>query len=199
MVQNENNELHKDLPNVHVALLHWPVLDRAKTTVCTNVTNFDIQDIARACRTYGIRSYYIVNKMREQLMFVERVIDHWKTGYGVKYNPMRSTALHRIKTKETLEKVIADIGDDVLVVATAARKMDHLENVGFRDLKEEMLQNPKRPVLIVFGTGFGLHEEALKMCHYILEPISGGSLDNYKHLSVRSAVSICLDRLLSTW
>ena len=38
---------------VNVALIHWPVYDRAKNIVCTNVTNFDIHDIARAGRTYG--------------------------------------------------------------------------------------------------------------------------------------------------
>ena len=43
--------------SVHVALIHWPVFDRAKNIVVTNVTNFDIHDIARAGRTYGIGRY----------------------------------------------------------------------------------------------------------------------------------------------
>nr|HPI41871.1 RNA methyltransferase [Pseudobdellovibrionaceae bacterium] len=37
----------------------------------------------------------------------------------------------------------------------------------------------------------------LKSCDGVLEGIQGASVDNYRHLSVRSAVSICLDRLLS--
>ena len=35
-----------------VGLVHYPIMDRAGTTVATNVTNFDIHDIARASRTF---------------------------------------------------------------------------------------------------------------------------------------------------
>ena len=40
--------------SLNVALVHWPIRDRAGNIVCTNVTNFDIHDIARASRTYGV-------------------------------------------------------------------------------------------------------------------------------------------------
>ncbi len=199
MYEVNDSELNKDHPNVHVGLVHWPVFDRAGSTVATNVTNFDIHDIARVCRTYGVRSYYIINKMQEQLMFVERILDHWKTGYGAKYNPMRSTALHRIKTVSTIEHAIEDIDGTPLVIATAARELGHLSNVGFREMREKLKKDPEQPVFIVFGTGFGLHDKALEACDVLLEPIAGGAKDEYKHLSVRSAVSICLDRLMSKW
>ena len=70
-----------------VALIHHPVYDRAKNTIATNITNFDIHDIARACRVYDIEKYYIIHPMREQLMFVSRVLDHWRVGSGSKFNP----------------------------------------------------------------------------------------------------------------
>lgn len=195
----DKNELHHKFKEVYVALVHGPVLDRAGNKVCTSVTNFDIHDIARACKTYGVNQYFIINQMQEQLMFVDRVINHWKTGYGKQHNPMRCKALHHVQTVETIEDSIKIIGEDVLVVATAARQLKSLENITFGGLRSQMESNPARKLFLLFGTGFGLHEEALKHCQLLLEPISGGALDEYKHLSVRSAVSICLDRLLSAW
>ena len=58
-----------------VALMHYPTRDRLGKLVATNITNFDIHDIARACRVYGIDRYYLVHPLKEQLMFVERVLD----------------------------------------------------------------------------------------------------------------------------
>jgi hypothetical protein len=187
--------------SVSVALIHWPVLDRAGHTVCTNVTNFDIHDIARVSRVYGIDRYFIVNRMKEQLMFVGRVLDHWRVGTGSKYNPKRKTALGMVQLAETLQDVLKDGEWNVppLVVATSARPQSGLETVSFRGLKERIDSRPEQPVLLVFGTGFGLHDEVFTHCQVVLEPIKGASKDDYRHLSVRSAVSICLDRLLGTW
>ena len=65
-----------------VALIHYPVFDRAGKQVATNITHFDIHDIARVCRVYGVDRYYIVHPSVEQLMFVSRVLDHWRVGAG---------------------------------------------------------------------------------------------------------------------
>jgi len=51
------------------------------------------------------------------------------------------------------------------------------------------------PFLFLFGTGWGLAEEILAKGDYRLAPIQDAA--NYNHLSVRSAVAITLDRLLS--
>ena len=48
--------------------------------------------------------------------------------------------------------------------------------------------------LLVFGTGWGLTDELLARADYVLRPIYGAG--EYNHLSVRSAVSIILDRLM---
>lgn len=186
-----------------VALVHWPVLDRAGNVVCTNVTNFDIHDIARVSRSYGVDRYYIVSKTREQLMFVSRVLDHWRIGTGSQYNPMRKTALGMIQLKETLEEALADWnkeqGKPGQVVATTARLIPGLERLTFKNLRTQLHSKPDEPVLLVFGTGFGLHEDVFQLCQATLEPIMCAAPDQYRHLSVRSAVSICLDRLLGTW
>jgi len=187
--------------SLNVALIHWPVLDRAGHVVCTNVTNFDIHDIARASRVYGVERYFIVNRMKEQLMFVGRVLDHWRVGTGSKYNPKRKTALGMVSLAETLPDVLKNEcwTRPPLVVATSARPREGLETVSFRGLRERLESDPEQPILLVFGTGFGLHDEVFTQCQATLEPIKGASKDDYRHLSVRSAVSICLDRLLGTW
>ena len=80
--------MHAERPvkSVSIGLVHWPVYDKAGNTVVTNVTNLDIHDIARAATTYGVKNYYIINRVEEQLSFVSRVLDHWRTGYGKTYN-----------------------------------------------------------------------------------------------------------------
>ncbi len=189
---------------VHVALIHWPVYDRAKSVVCTNVTNFDIHDIARASRTYGVESYYIVCKMKEQLSLVTRILMHWKIGVGLEYNPKRASAIGMIKTSETLEQAIQDLGgkEKLHVVMTTARDVGK-PVVSFRDLRSRIHlgseNGPAKDILLVFGTGFGLENSLFEMADEILEPMRGASADDYRHLSVRSAVSICLDRLLGSW
>lgn len=179
---------------VAVALVHYPIVDKAGNKVCTNITNFDVHDIARACRTYGVEKYYLVNPMREQLMFASRMIDHWRTGYAAGYNAMRSQALSLIKCVETVDDAQSDWSESSLLIATSARELGK-PRLGVARLKE-LLSDPGRQALLVFGTGFGLHEEILERCDYLLDALKGGAADDYRHLSVRSAVSIYLDRLL---
>ncbi|MCC6138047.1 MAG: RNA methyltransferase, partial [Bdellovibrionaceae bacterium] len=81
------------------------------------------------------------------------------------------------------------------VVTTHARESDKWDKVTFKDLR---LQLPEKPHFLVFGTGFGLADEVFESCDLLLEPIRGASKDDYRHLSVRSAVSICLDRLMGS-
>lgn len=183
---------------VSVGLIHWPVKDRAGNIVCTNVTNFDIHDIARASRTYGVERYFIVNRMQEQLIFVARVLDHWRVGTGSKYNPTRKMALGMVELKETLEGVIASFPVKPLVISTSARDRG-LQRLSFKELRREIWEgDSEQPVLLVFGTGFGLADSVFELCDGLLEPMKGASKGDYRHLSVRSAVSICLDRLLGT-
>lgn len=187
------------VPKLSIGLVHYPVKDRLQKTVATNVTNFDIHDIARAAQVYGVEKYYIIHPMKEQLMFVERVLDHWRTGQGAKFNPMRRTALGAVETAESVEKALADWNQpDGLVIATAARSSETLKKYTFSQLRQEM-HVAKRPVFMLFGTGFGMTEELLGSCSGVLEGIRGAPPNDYRHLSVRSAVSICLDRVMGPW
>lgn len=184
---------------VAVGLVHYPIRDRLKKIVATNITNFDIHDIARACQVYGIDSYYLIHPAEDQRSFVARVLDHWRTGEGASFNPMRRTALNSVKTAVSIEAALKDFNEpNPLLVATSARKEAHQTSYSFKELREQVWEQD-RPLFLLFGTGFGLSEEVLVQCEGMLESIRGVPPQDYRHLSVRSAVSICLDRLFGSW
>ena len=132
-------------------------------------------------------------------MFVERVLDHWRTGQGAKFNPMRKTALGSVRTAESVEKALADWSvPECLTIATTARTEWAQKTFSFADLRHEM-HEAKRPVFLLFGTGFGMTKELIGSCSGVLESIRGAPPADYRHLSVRSAVSICLDRVMGPW
>lgn len=181
-----------------VALMHYPTKDRMGNLVATNITNFDIHDIARACRVYGVDRYYLIHPLQDQLMFVDRVLDHWNVGEGARFNPMRKTALRDVRSAANLEAAMKDWGyPEARRVATHARTQGNQQTYTFTSFRKT-LQDSSDPHVLVFGTGFGLTQEFMQSCYGLLEPIKGDSLDDYRHLSVRSAVSICLDRLLGS-
>lgn len=186
-----------DLPgsNVCVALMHYPVYDKNRQIVTTAVTNLDIHDIARAAKTFGLGRYYIVTPVEEQFKLVERVRSHWLEGWGATYNPKRRQALELLALMTDLDSVMADMeqryGRRPLLVMTGARNRP--DTVSFDTVASEM-KNPQQPWLLVFGTGWGLTEEVMMRADRNLEPVRGPG--DYNHLSVRSAVSIILDRLL---
>jgi hypothetical protein len=187
------------VPTMAIGLLHYPMLDGKKDIVATNITNFDIHDIARAARVYGVQKYYLIHPIPEQLMFVERILDHWRSGQGARYNPKRKTALGDVRTAPNLQAALKDWGiENPMIIATHARAVDGVKSYSFSELKQ-LLHNEKRPCFLLFGTGFGMTEEFMKGCDGVLESIRGAPPDDYRHLSVRSAVSICLDRLMGPW
>lgn len=184
---------------VAVALVHHPVLDRQRTISATNITHFDVHDIARACRTYGVGQYFIVHPMKEQLMFVARLLEHWRIGYGSKYNSSRRTALECVQLVENIDEVVRKWrleNPDSLVLATTARNFEGLKEYSF-DEARQAIQEQNKPTLVIFGTGYGLTNELILSCDGKLQSLKGRSPDQFNHLSVRSAVSIYLDRLCS--
>lgn len=186
------------VPRLAVGLVHYPINDRSGKVVATNVTNFDIHDIARASRVYGVERYYIIHPMKEQLMFVDRILDHWRVGTGSSYNPKRRTALTNVFTAPNLEAAVSDWGASCLKIATHARPVDGVRPYSFMQMRE-VLHVEKKPVFLILGTGSGLTTEFMQSCDGILESIRGAPPDDYRHLSVRSAASICLDRLMGPW
>lgn len=181
-------------PNLYMALAHYPVLNKRGEVIASAVTNLDIHDMARAARTYGVRALYIVTPLEDQKLLVNSLVEHWIKGAGSVYNPKRCEALGLVCIQDSLENVREEIalhgkGYPEMVV-TSGRNNDGVISMSvFRDMLET-----EKPYLLVFGTAWGLSDECLKNADYILEPIRGNT--EYNHLSVRSATSVILDRLL---
>jgi len=182
---------------LYIALLHYPMRDRRNNVVCTSVTNLDIHDIARSCRTYGVAKYFVVTPILAQQWLAAKILAHWQEGWGATYNPNRKEALESIAIVSDLGEVAdliqQDANHEPTWIATSAR---HYPNtLSFSELVGLLKSNKPAPVCLVFGTGWGLHPELLLDMDYILEPIKGPT--EYNHLSVRAAVAIILDRLLA--
>ncbi len=156
-----------------------------------------MHDIARSATTYGVEKFYLVQPNPEQKKLVNRVLKHWLKGEGSSFNESRSEALNIVELKDSLEEVILEIekieGEKPLTVVTDARSTDNM--IGFAELRESIFSEPRKPYLILFGTGWGLAREIMDQADYTLKPVSGYT--NYNHLSVRSAAAVILDRLLS--
>lgn len=177
-----------------VALVHYPTVNKLGKVVTTSVTNFDIHDIARASRTYGVARYFIVTPMELQQQFTRRILTHWREGAGADYNPSRKEALTDVEVVGDLaaagESIMRDFGREALWVATSARKYPH--GISCASLRARLAADES--VCLIFGTGSGLHPQVVEEADMVLEPIYGPT--PWNHLSVRSAVSIYLDRLL---
>lgn len=190
----KNEYVYKN--NVYIGLLHHSVLNKQKESVITSITNMDIHDICRVSSTYSIKKFFCINPIASQKMLAQRVIDHWIKGYGSIYNPNRKEALENIQLVDTLKDALKDIkkeyGKKPVLVITDAKKFS--TNASFAEIKHKIF-TIDRPFLILFGTGWGIEENIFKLADYILEPITG--IGKYNHLSVRSAVSIIIDRLLN--
>ena len=185
------------MPNHYVALMHGQVLIGDGTQVgTTSVTSLDIHDIARSCKTYGIKNYFIVTPLLDQQRIVQTLLDFWQTGHGVDYNKHRHESIRQTNLVSDLDSVIAAItqqeGVPPLVVATSAKNSGHDNLISYYD--HEKVWQHKRPVLFIFGTGKGLAPEVVQQCDYLLKPVTG--FTEFNHLSVRSAVAIILDRWL---
>ncbi|HEY9159854.1 MAG TPA: RNA methyltransferase [Desulfomonilia bacterium] len=170
-----------------IALLHYPCMDKNGEEVTTAITNLDLHDLARVCLTYGIDKLYIVHPYQVQRDFAEKIMSHWRTGYGGHYNPLRKKAFEVVRLAESIDEIKAD--DNPLIVVTSARGYN--KTISWIELKKRI--NTEN-ICLVFGTGWGLAESFLEKADAVVEPIDAGT--GYNHLSVRSAVSIAIDRLL---
>ena len=177
-----------------VALIHYPVVNRKNETIGSAVTNLDLHDIARACRTYGVGTYWVVTPYAQQKKLAAQIISHWTEGYGGSVNPDRAEALSLIKICNDLEEVVGAIhkneGRQPLVVATSAGSRER--TVYYDELQQRLLKGT--PILLLFGTAWGLAPEIMERVDMTLPAITGPG--EFNHLSVRSAASIILDRLL---
>lgn len=179
-----------------MALVHYPVKNRDGRTIASAVTNLDIHDLARAGKTFGVEQIFIVTPLVDQKALIGQIVDHWICGYGGTANPDRKLALQLIAVRDSLEEVRFEIlarhaDMPLLTVATTARQTQ----CTIEDFKLRKWIETEGNCLLVFGTAWGLSDEVLGLSDNILAPITGKG--DYNHLSVRSAVSIILDRLVN--
>ena len=180
---------------LYIALLHYPVYNKKRQIITTSITNMDLHDIARAARTYGLDGYFLVQPIQEQRELIQQLLDHWRSGFGAKYNPDRNEALEMIRVRPALEDVLQEIteesGQRPRTIVTSA----HLERqlIAPKELRRRM-EREGGSYLLLLGTGWGLAEEVTEAADFRLQPIYGRF--GYNHLSVRSAASILLDRIL---
>lgn len=179
----------------YAALVHHPVVDKHGKTVTTAVTNLDIHDIARSSRTFGLAGYHMITPVSAQQELVGRIIGHWKGPVGMAWNDKRTEALRLVQIQPSIDASIAAIterhGERPLVVVTAAKNADGVKTAA--EIRENVeTSSVSRPLMLVFGTGWGLHQSVLDQADARLNPIQGPC--PYNHLSVRSAVAIILDR-----
>jgi hypothetical protein len=179
---------------VSLALVHYPTLDRTGAVVASAVTALDLHDLARLSATYGLGGVYVATPLEGQRALSRRLLSHWIDGRGGEGNPFRREALATVRVVEHLADAVEDLegrwGVPPRLVATSAR--GGADRVGFGEARER-IRGALAPVVLVFGTGWGLATEALADCEWVLEPIRGAG--SYNHLSVRSAASIVVDRL----
>jgi hypothetical protein len=146
--------------------------------------------------TYGIAGFYIIHPNDRQKEIFDHILGFWRTEVAIHYNPHRVDALSVINFTKTIDDTVKEIknleGSDPFIITTTAQKRDNQDS--FIDIKA-IINHAQRPVLLLFGTGNGLHESVHLLAHHVLVPIQVAS--GYNHLSVRSAVAIVLDRLLS--
>lgn len=181
---------------VDVALVHYPVVNRHGETIGSAVTNLDLHDIARAGKTYGVGTYWVITPFAEQQELARQIVGHWTQGYGGTVNSDRSQALTIIEVCATLDDALEGatrrFGTRPLVLATCAKHQSNTRS--FVQVRE--LLHTDTPVLLLFGTAWGLSPEVMARVDGVLPPLCGPT--TFNHLSVRSAASIILDRLLGS-
>jgi hypothetical protein len=184
---------------LYLGLVHHPIRNKLGELVTTSVTNLDIHDISRSCRTFGVKKYFLVTPFMAQQELVNSILGHWEQDFANAYNPDRQDALAIARVVDSIDTAISEItnieGQKPLIVVTGAN-FDSFD--GDTTALTKKLEIGNMPCFLLFGTGWGLHPIALEKAQYKLSPIVSKNSDGYNHLSVRSAVAIYLDRLFGS-
>ncbi len=179
---------------IDLALVHYPVVNKNGETIGSAVTNLDLHDIARAAKTYGVDTFYIVTPYEDQQILFKEILDHWLVGEGSTYNSIRGEALSLVRICSDLDELYRLVtkkwGERPKVLVTCAKCRE--DTNPYRKVREKVLAGESH--LILFGTAWGLAPEVMAAADCSLPPIKG--MTGYNHLSVRSAAAIVMDRLL---
>jgi len=179
---------------LYIGLLHYPVYNKNYERIASSITNFDLHDLSRLAKTYGLKGFFVITPLEDQQRLADRILRHWTIGYGARYNRHRKEALELIKISSSIEESLKEIkdieGEKPLIIATDASKQ-RVRSTTYAKAIE--IIGSERVAILLFGTAWGLDKEIVDQADYILNPIEGGT--DYNHLSVRTAAAIILDRL----
>ncbi len=169
-----------------VALIHAPVFNKAGESSATSVSSIDVHDFARTCGFYDVSPVYIVHPAEGMRQFVKDIQEHWTTSKRGKLNQGRRDVLSQIKVVSTIDEVLADKDYQLWYTSAEAPKKGKLVAV-------QELRKKEGAHLLVFGTGHGLDAKNMPDENGWLYSIEG--IGKVRHLSVRAALAIYLDRL----
>jgi len=168
-----------------VALVHYPILNRKGERSTTAVTSIDIHDFVRTCAMYDVGPVYMVHPAEAMHALVQDVAGYWLEGAGEARNPGRTESIRSLRLAKSLEEVLE--AETYTLWYTSATPPDGVS------VNVNKIPKIKGKHLIVFGTGSGLDYEAMPKPNGWLSPIEG--IGMVRHLSVRAALAIYLDRL----
>jgi hypothetical protein len=175
---------------VAAALVHHPVLDRQRAVVTTAITNLDLHDISRSAYTFGLSDYFVVHPIAAQRELAERVKQHWVHGSGGRRIPDRQPAMGLLRVVEKIDDAFEELGQPEVWTTSASKSSD----LAWKEART-LARGEGRPLLICFGTGWGLADEVDAIATRRLAPVESPREDGYNHLSVRAAAAIVFDRL----
>jgi len=173
------------MSDIAVALLHHPILNRYGNTSTTAITSIDVHDFARTCAFYDVAPVYLVHPAAAMHALIDDMMDHYLHGAGGHKNPARRAVLQSIRCVNSLQDIL-DKEDYQLWYTSASPPTSAC-------IDPYKLLEKKGKHLIVFGTGWGLDIKNLPQENGWLSPIEG--VGKVRHLSVRGALAIYLDRL----
>jgi tRNA (guanine37-N1)-methyltransferase len=180
--------------NLYLCLVHYPVLLKTKNPGASSLTNLDIHDIARCSCGYGLGGLYVSTPLPDQAHILQGILRYWTQGAGAVSNPDRARALSLVRHVPAIADAAADIeertGQRPLMLGSSAQWRK--QPVYAPGMVRAALASG--PTLLLLGTSHGLAPEALAACDGQLRPLR--FLDAYRHLSVRAATAVYVDRIL---
>jgi hypothetical protein len=177
-----------------VVLLHYPVRDRSGAIITTAVTNLDLHDMSRSTRTYGLSAMVAVHPVAAQRELIDKVRDHWINGSGARRIPDRTPAMELLRVATSLDEVIAQYGGRGAVELWTTSAQQRATTLTYAEARARVhTEGP--PVLLMFGTGWGIDPSLEEQADVRIEPIRAEAETGFNHLSVRAACAITLDRL----
>ncbi|RMH68497.1 MAG: RNA methyltransferase [Gemmatimonadetes bacterium] len=178
------------LKPLYLALMHYPAVNRHGDIITATVEYFDFFDMSRVSLTYPLQAFYIVNPLASQREFARHLLRHGSAReQDVKRNRVFSKTRVAAGVPEIIHEVVAERGKTPLIIATSAKR--YPQTITFAEVTH--LLESHQPVVLLFGKAWGMPPEFVQQADYVLEPVDTGT--GYNHLSVRSAVSIIVDRL----